>query len=77
MATINFFDFIDGQKLQLLFLQSCQMGWLNVVKKLLKHPENDSIIASTDEKGETGILKACNGARTEVLMVLLQHPSQM
>ena len=69
------FDFIDGQKLQLLFLESCQKGWINVVKKLLRHPENDSLIGSKDEKGETGILKACNGARTEVVMMLLQHPS--
>ena len=69
------FDFIDGQKLQLLFLESCRKGWINVVNKLLRHSENDSFIASKDEKDETGILKACNGAHNEVVMVLLQNPS--
>ena len=68
------YDFIDAEKLQVLFRDACARGWLDVVEKLIKHPEVDDFILSKDSEGRTGFMYSCSNRHVNVLKLLLKHP---
>ena len=60
--------------LNISFQASCTGGWKNVVEFFLALPNNEEIIASIDEQGETGYIKACSSGVSEVVVLFLEHP---
>ena len=72
-ATLEY-DFIDAEKLQVLFRDVCAKGWIDVLEKLMKHPEIDDFILSKDDQGQTGFMHACSNRHVNILKLLLKHP---
>ena len=68
------YDFIDAEKLENLFQSVCSKGWLDVVDKLMKHPEYKDFILSSDNQGQSGFMKAIDNRQFDVMKLLLEHP---
>lgn len=52
-----------GDDLKDAFVQACTLGYDNLVKDMLNHPESDNFLAA-------GLLEACTHGRTDVVKML-------